>query len=223
MTQLQNTKLLAMGGLGTKRVEFCGGTRQQKRQRDVLKRSLVEIRLLAGGRGGIGPDPEGMLRLAHAGTAHPQKGRRQSCTPPKKRGEGGGRGGDAGGDHCHLHLAGTDPAKPNGGAQGWGVAASPWFPLRYPSRTELRPLARGKEGSVRGVILHPISLLSHPEGPSATEAVLGASSSTPNPSCPARGPLPMDGLPSWWFKLLVSALGSSPGSPGLVTPGILGR
>lgn len=139
VTQLQNTKLLAMGGLGNKRGEFCGGTRQQKRQRDVLKRSLVEIRLLAGGRGGIGPDPEGTLHLTHAGTAHPQRERRQSCTPPKKRGGGRGRGGDAGEDHCHLHLAGTDPAKPNGGAQVWGVAASPWFPLRYPSRTERRP------------------------------------------------------------------------------------
>lgn len=37
VTQLQNIKLLAMGGLGNKRGEFCGGTRQQKRQREVLK------------------------------------------------------------------------------------------------------------------------------------------------------------------------------------------
>lgn len=87
-----------------------------------------------------------------------------------------------------------------GGAQVWGVAASPWFPLRYPSRTEHRPLARGKESSVRGLLLHPKSPLPRP-----------------------GGPLPMDGLPSWWFKLLASALGSSPASPGLVTPGILGR
>lgn len=87
-----------------------------------------------------------------------------------------------------------------GGAQVWGVAASPWFPLRYPSRTEHRPLARGKESGVRE---------DHP----------------PPQTPPARpgGPLPMDGLPSWWFKLLASALGSSPASPGLVTPGILGR
>lgn len=87
-----------------------------------------------------------------------------------------------------------------GGAQVWGVAASLWFPLRYPSRTEHRPLARGKESSVRGLLLHPKSPLPRP-----------------------GGPLPMDGLPSWWFKLLASTLGSSPASPGLVTPGILGR
>lgn len=37
-----------------------------------------------------------------------------------------------------------------GCAQVWGVAASPWFPLRYPSRTEHHPLARGKERSVTG-------------------------------------------------------------------------
>lgn len=89
MTQLQNTKLLAVGGLGNKR----GILGQQKRQRDVLKRSLMEIRLLAGARGGTGPDPEGMLRPAHAGTGHPQKGRRQSCTPPQKRGGGDRQGG----------------------------------------------------------------------------------------------------------------------------------
>lgn len=57
-------------------------------------------------------------------------------------------------------LAGTAaaPASPGrillsrtGCAQVWGVAAAPWFPLRYPSRTEHRPLARGKGTGVRGV------------------------------------------------------------------------
>lgn len=142
-----------------------------------------------------------MLCLAHAGTGHRQRGRRQSCTPPRKDEEE-----EEGGEGALVETTATSTLPGRillsrmGGAQVWGVAASLWFPLRYPSRTEHRPLARGKQSSVRGVILHPKSLLSHP-----------------------AGPLPMDGLPSWWFKLLVSALGSSPASPGLVTPGILGR
>lgn len=141
-----------------------------------------------------------MLCLAHGGNVHPQRGRRQSCAPPRKKGEEEGEEGTLLGTTATSASPGRILLSRMGDAQVWGVAASPWFPLRYPSRTEHRPLARGKESSVRGAILHPKSLLSRP-----------------------GGPLPMDGLFSWWFKLLVSALGSSPTSPGLVTPGILGR
>lgn len=153
--------------------------RRQKRQRDVLKRSLVEIRRLAGGQGGIGPDPEGMLHPAHAGTSHPQRGRSQSRAPWKEEGRRAGRGTPAG-----TAAASASPGRillsRMGCAQVWGVAASPWFPLRCPSRTEHRPLARGKG-----------------------RRVMGRSPPTPNPPTPPRGSLTRGWLP----LLVVQAVG----------------
>lgn len=79
-----------------------------------------------------------MLRLAHAGTGHPQRGRRQSWTPPKKEGEEEGGKGTLVGTAATSTSPGRILLSRMGGAQVWGVAASPWFPLRYPSRTEHR-------------------------------------------------------------------------------------
>lgn len=85
MTELQNTKLLAMGGLGNKSGIWGGGMRQQKRQRDVLKRSLVEIRLLARWKR---RNRAGSRRDALSGTCwdrSPAKGEKTELHSPQKR------------------------------------------------------------------------------------------------------------------------------------------
>lgn len=139
MTELQNTELLAMGGLGNKRgIWGAGGTRQQKRQRDVLKRSLVDVRLLARWKRRNRARSRRDVPSGTCWDSHRQRGRRQSCTPRKKEEEEGGEGMLVG-----TAATSTSPGRillsRMGGAQVWGVAASPWFPLRYPSRTEHHP------------------------------------------------------------------------------------
>lgn len=119
VTQLQNTKLLVMGGLGNKR-GILGGHEAAERGKGIFKKK-------PGGDQAAGRrkrrNRAGSRRDAPSGTCwdrSPTKAEKTELHSPNKRGGGGGRGGDAGGDHCHLRLAGTDPAKPNGGCTGLG-------------------------------------------------------------------------------------------------------
>lgn len=118
----------------------------------------MEIRLpVHGGGGGVGLDSEGMLHPAHAGTGHPHRERSQCRAPWKDEGVRvrGGEGERRGGAPAGTAATSTSPGRillsRMGCAQVWGVAVSLWFPLRYPSRTERRPLARGNGRSVKGV------------------------------------------------------------------------
>lgn len=122
-------------------------TRQQKRQRDVLKKQRGGDQA-AGGRRRVRPGQDA------ASSTHrdrsPTKGEKPEPRSSKGRGwRRVGRGTPAG-TAAPSASPGRILLSRTGCAQVWGVAAAPWFPLRYPSRTEHRPLARGKGRGVRG-------------------------------------------------------------------------